>query len=104
MSTQPSNDEGLDREVVSEECIGNIGEGFLVQILEGPTDNPIRVIAAWGHWYTYWVEGVGWRILSRILDSEVSSEIKEGKIRHLVELTKGYPDIFDSTNRPAIDL
>ncbi len=98
------DDNGLDREVVSEERIGNTGEGFLVQILEGPTDNPIRIIAAWGHRYTYWVEGVGWRLLRRILDPEVSSEIKEERIRHLVELTKGNPDILGSTNRPAIDL
>ncbi len=98
------SDGGLEREVVSEERIGNIGEGFLVQILEGPTDNPIRIIAAWGHRYTFWIEGVGWRLLSRILDSGVSSEIKEGRIHHLVELTKGYPDIFGSTNEPAIDL
>jgi hypothetical protein len=76
--------------------------GFVVQFLEGPTDNPIRVISGWGlHHCTYWIEGVGWRILCRILDSNATQTIKAQHIRSLVELTKLYPDMVDATYRFA---
>lgn len=46
---------------------------FLVQILEGPTDNPIRVVGPGGvrpsyqEYYTFGIEGAGWNVLVDML-------------------------------------
>jgi len=87
-------------EVVSEDRIGE----FVIQLLEGPTDNPIRIVTGFGHQYTFWIEGAGWKILNQLLDSEAEDEIQEKRIHHLIELTKVHPEILDSTNTPAINL
>lgn len=44
---------------------------YRVEILEGPTDNPIRVVAPGGldhqAFYTFGIEGAGWNLLTDML-------------------------------------
>ncbi len=60
---------GAERDVVREDSYGV----FKVQLLEGPTDNPIRVLgparllADHQESYTFGIEGEGWNILVDIL-------------------------------------
>ncbi len=88
----------MTTDVVSEERVGE----YLVQILEGPTDNPIRVISAWGHSYTFWIEGVGWKMLAKAINSD--QEFKEETVERVVKLAQVFAEELDCGTHLALDL
>ncbi len=87
------------KSVVLEYKVGS----FRVQILEGPTDNPIRILSdSMAHAYTFWIEGVGWNILVGLHPENRGTGFKDdfatyNAMMHLVCLAKDHPDIMDCT-------
>ncbi len=89
-----------DREVVDERQVGE----YCVQLLEGPTDNPIRVVSGFGHSYTFWIEGVGWKMLARALDKTSGREFLEKTVDRVVKLAHVFAEELDCTVHHAIDV
>ncbi len=81
-----------------------VGTYYVVQLLEGPTDNPIRVISGWGNSYTFGIEGTGWNILTELLAGDSTPLFKEESLKHLVELASRFPENMGSTNCYAISI
>lgn len=77
-----------DREVVQEEKIGQ----YQVQLLEGPTDNPYRVLVGQES-YTFYIEGMAWNIMCLIMRSG-TKEQKESFIGALLHLIESSPEAF----------
>lgn len=78
---------------------------FQVQILEGPSDNPIRVIVPGGvdyrESYTFGIEGEGWSILVDIL--RLNGEDRGTISYHLsclISLVRHFPDNFGLLEAP----
>ncbi len=72
---------------------------FELQLLEGPTDNPIRLIThRGGRSFTFGVEGTGWKILSKIWRGDrLAAEGDAAGTRvgaYLIGLAQVYPEEF----------
>ena len=80
-----------------------VGE-YSVQFLEGPTDNPIRVVSPFGHSYTFWIEGVGWRMLAKALEKASGQEFREKTVERVVKLAQVFADDLDCTAHLAVDV
>ena len=89
-----------DREVVEERRIGK----YLVQFLEGPTDNPIRVISGFGHSYTFWIDGVGWKMLARALEKTSGHAFRTETVDRVVKLAQVFADDLNCTTHLALDI
>lgn len=93
---------GIDgSDIVKEDGFGV----FQVQILEGPTDNPIRVIGPGGidyrESYTFGIGGEGWSILVDIL--RLNGEDRGTIAYHLsclISLVRHFPDNFGLLEAP----
>ena len=94
---------GVDgSDVVKEESFGR----FKVQILKGPTDNPIRVLSPGGVDYqeshTFGIEGEGWNILVDIL--ALKGDDRSTISYHLscfISLVRHFPENFGLLEAPS---
>jgi hypothetical protein len=95
----------VDRDVV--ETLGDFGV-FQVQFLEGPTDNPIRVLAPGGtkyrEQYDFAIEGAGWLILCDILGLPGRRGDRSTTPYYLscfIAVVRKFPRSFDLLNDPV---
>jgi hypothetical protein len=93
-----------DHDVVREDGFGV----FQVQLLEGPTDNPIRVIGPGGvdyrESYTFGIEGEGWNILVDILGLPGQPADRSTVSYHLsclISLVRHFPRSFGLLEDPV---
>ena len=106
MGTEHDPD-ALFRGVDGSDIVKEDGFGvFQVQILEGPTDNPIRVIGPGGddcrESYTFGIEGEGWNILVDIL--RLTGDERSTISYHLsclISLVRHFPANFGLLEAPG---
>jgi hypothetical protein len=107
MGTEHDSDtllRGSDHDVIETRGFGV----FQVQLLEGPTDNPIRVLGPGGvdyrEQYDFAIEGAGWNILVDLLGLPGWKGDDSGKPYYLscfIAVVRKFPRNFDLLNEPV---
>lgn len=100
-----ANDSGiLLQRGIGDDVVKRDGYGvYAVEILEGPTDNPIRLVGpgdvdpAYQEFYTFGIEGTGWRLMLDILQQP--EYFIEAYLDRFYFLVRRFPDNFDLLER-----